>query len=175
MDLKTSKLMEKLAQLKKRPARFSGYLVLEEEGDKIRLYPRLDPGCYYVFDKDCVLETIAGRDSDDEIVAVLLDPDCEIDVVSQQQITASDLASRDPLSFCDCEGKPDIAYSRKDDLRKEIIELAERVSRWFPGAELNCKRMDSWSIECCKAWNKLLNAVQNGGNTFDAENEVIDY
>jgi hypothetical protein len=178
MDLKSSKLIEKIAQLHDKPVTLSGYILKsgDDANDTIRLYPSLDPRCYYVFRKQCVVDTLATKNDISERVVVLLQPDCEIDVISQEHLSAKELVSTKRKRLCPCDfsghDDPDIVFARKDDLRNQFIDLAKAFVE-LGVDELDCTKVSSLDAECCKAWNNLLDAAANGGNTFDAGNRVL--
>jgi hypothetical protein len=172
--------MAKIVKLNKKPVVISGYLVTDgnKEKDTIRLYPRLDPGQYYAFDKECVVGTLSSEDDEEEFVTLLLDPDCEIEVVCRERIEAKELIKKKQKSPCGCADEteaPDVIKKEdKEDLKDTVISVAELLVS-VGITELNCAALDSLTAGCCQAWNRLLGAVNSGGNTSNAANTVMLY
>jgi hypothetical protein len=178
VELTSSQLIERIALLDDKPVILSGYILTsgDDANDSIRLYPSLDPRCYYVFSAQCVVDTMANRGDSPDRVGVLLQPDCEIELVSRMRASAKDLASARSGQLCPCDqpsrDDPDIVFAKKDDLRDRVIRLARMLLR-LGVDELNCTRWTTADAACCKAWSKLLDEVGSGGNAFDAANRVL--
>ncbi|KAA3665489.1 MAG: hypothetical protein DWQ04_00335 [Chloroflexi bacterium] len=115
-------------------------------------------------------------DNNPEQVIVLLQSDCEIEVISRKRVSAKELASikGKRRSLCDCptQDDPDVVFAEKDDLRNFVINLAKLLlDRGVD--EFDCTRVSTLDAACCREWNNLLDAVASGGNTFDAGNRVL--
>lgn len=169
MDFRESELMSKVVEHRKQLVQLSGY-VTSVTDQNIRLYPRLDPDCYYVIPVDCIIDSKSDA-SDSERSVLLVEAECAIDIV---RVTSAQHRETDP---CACgTGKhgqePDIVYAKKDDLRKMVIRLG-RLLVDMGIEELDCTKWTTADAQCCKAWNNLLREVRAGGNLFDAGNRVL--
>lgn len=178
MKLETSALIGKISKLKRKPALFSGYL--KSKGDKkILLYPELDPRSYYVIETDCIIDIFPTEHDKRGHVTLLVDPSCEIECVAREYILATDLESSQSKWPCNCKPSddPNIVFAKKDEARQAVIAIAKfLIDNGI--TELDCTRTfagSSAAIGCCQAWNRLLRAIADGGNVFNAANGVLSH
>jgi hypothetical protein len=170
-DVKVNKLIEKIAKLKQKPVRLSGYLAESAEEDALHLYPNLDPGHYFAFSKDCIVDIFPTAGDTTDHVTVLLDATCEVECVIREHKRASDLAGGTKLkTACGCA--PSGAGTSAMDFQDHLISLA-RLLLSMGIDQFDCKKFGSTSglaHGCCAAWNDLLSDIKNGGNgIFSAE------
>lgn len=165
-DINTSKIMEKVANLKRRPVRLSGYLGQASDDSAVHLYPQIDPGRYFVIPKSSVIEVLAAGTGEDERVTVLIDGAAEVECVVREYKLAEDL--QPGKSPCGC-GQPDGTDTGADPVGKSLAEMfidLATVLTTMGVRDFDCSRMGASGLAhgCCEAWNALLQAIAKGGN-----------
>jgi hypothetical protein len=178
VDIETGALIEKIAKLKYKPISLSGYVIAEggKQGATLLLYPRLDPGCYYVIDRTCIVDIRPTPGDERGHVTVLLDAECELECVCREHLHAADLRCEKPKSPCGCKPSDDVVVleDRKDELRNFFIAWGRfLLSQGID--QLDCGR---WVLAggehgCCQAINGLLRDLKDGGEGFDTANYVL--
>ncbi len=173
MSITSSQLIEKISKLKDKPVRLSGYLLFDEnkKETKIKLYPKLDPRCYYVIEKDCILDTLPTKDDEHQHMTLLLDPCCEVECVERKYLRSCDLVKKQPIMSCNCEvlDDPKVLFSKKD-LRAFVLRMARLLAAMGLDGDFKCKAgRDSVSVPCCEAWKDLVAALDTDQETAAAQ------
>lgn len=168
--MKTSKKMKKLVGKGLIPISIGGYPIVDEDNGMVRLYPSLDPRKYYSIPKDCILGSDSEDDSEDGFTTVFVKPDCVVELHCIKTLNTSDLGISE--SGCNCDSPAAEMAPQIEEIRKFVIQFAEFLLE-IGISKLTCRSTSSLGVGCCRAWNKLLDAVGNRGNVRDAANEVL--
>lgn len=177
MELKYSATLETLVNSGGETVLLTGFVVRDEKSKYFRLYPELDASEYMVIAEAAVLSEVTADQTGDIARTYIVSSDAEIEHVERTMLIAGDLLKKSKPDYkCGrCCGSDDVGLSflEKDRLRGYVIELAKALAHFLGDSDLRCGSSNSVSVGCCRAWNRLINAVRGGGNTFDAANDVI--
>jgi len=178
--LKVNPILEKLAEVAERDSvvELQGY-VGPSEPDVIRLHQSLSMTHYVEIPKDSILHAVETKDDDTGRVKLWVQASVRVTEVRVRHIDAKDVLGEIPPEIPPIREHPwpdgrVIALTRNE-ARKRIIAWAN----WFINqgyGTLDCSRSGPSTVtqSCCRAWNRLINAIRDGGNEFDEANNVLD-